>query len=172
MDATPQDLGFPTGTIFRSLLVSEPAQTLVAHVSVPSDPKTCERLFARQIQESRYRELVRADGCNSWEHPVASASEPVVFALGMEWQNGGGHHRGIYRIPLQSGAAEILLARTAKAWWVSRLLGISADGAKLLVVRADVERVPDGAKARYSVQSLDLRTCEFQCLAELPAIFA
>jgi hypothetical protein len=167
-------VGLPDGIRVRALTVSEPARCLVVSATAVEGEEEQLRLFVRGFGAATYDEVPWPDGCNAFCDPIASPTAPVMYVLGMHWQDHGGNYVGVYRLRLPGLAAE--LARPAHEGskspggsrsWFSRLLGFAADGRRILVVRAS-----GAGSFRYSVCVLDPDDGTLEPLASLPAVFA
>lgn len=168
-----RECGLPPDALFHRLVVSVPGRAVVAELYLPSDPPA-HRLFVRPFDQSRYIEIAAPAGTNSLCEAIASPSEPLLFALGILWQDRGGHPTGVFRIDLKTNSAALVQparASGSERWWISSILGITNDGSKLVVSRGAPVGEHRGGRMEYSVETFDLSSGTFDNLTTLPCTF-
>jgi len=178
---TLSTLGLPLGAQFRGLSVSDVGQCLIVAISDKADGLG-ERLFVRSFQEGAYREIPWPEECNSFADPVVSHINAELYVLGQLWISGAGSRVGLYHVSLPGGVIRLIHAASQDSapetnppvlrWWISRLLGFTSDGRKLLIVHASERPVQGGTWVDYSVGSFEPVDGVFEARASLPAIFA
>lgn len=150
-----------------------PARSLVVQVQVQTDPDPSRRLFARRFDEERYHVLVPHEEGHDIQDPTPSPTTPHVYFNRFLFRDfdgsRGGNWGGLYRVDCESGAVECLLSRSAD--FISKILGISGDGASLYVVGGAGAPEADGCRFHYGVAELDLETLEMRPLTALRAMF-
>jgi hypothetical protein len=169
-------LGLPYRSTIKRLVVSEPARSLIVHFELQTDPKGSRRLFARRFDEARYHELVPHEEGNDIDDPTPSPTTPHVYFNRMfvfDWAGTRGvNWDGLYRVDCETRSVEPLLSPTiSPTISISRILGISGDGARLHVVGSSTASEPDRATVHYGVAELDLATLEMRSLTALRATF-
>lgn len=116
---------------------------MIASIANVDDDHQLLRLFSRGFGERVYREIAHPEECNAFEPPLASPVEPVLYAIGMHWQAGGGNCVGVFRIRLPERTTELAFpgsrvgaSAVRRERWISRLHGFAADGRRLFVTLA------------------------------------
>ncbi len=170
-------VGFPRLSKILRVVVSEPAQSLVVHFEVQSDPKYSRRLFVRRFDEKRYHELVPHEEGHDINDPTPSPTTAHVYFNRMIWKDWdgdrGGDWDGLFKVNCETRSVELLLSPTiSPTISISRILGISGDGTHLHVVgSSSMKSRADQATVHYGVANLDLTTLEMQPLTPLRATF-
>jgi hypothetical protein len=174
-------LGLPPDTHFRDLHASDAGQCLIVGISQEEDG-VCQRLFVRGFQERAYREIPWPEGCNAFVDPIVSHVKAELYVLGQLWIRGAGNCAGLYQVSLPGGQIRLVHAGRQDSapeskppvlrWWISRLLGFTSDGLKLMIVHASERPMQGGAWVDYSVGSFEPVDGIFEARASLPAIFA
>ncbi len=104
-----------------------------------------------------------------------------MYVLGQHWKDRGGSAVGLYRVALPTGHTELVHSgrgthsadsEDQRGWWLSELLGPTAEENALLVKLATSFREADGSHVEYTVCAFDLETGALRELAKLPAVFA
>jgi hypothetical protein len=174
--ASFQTLGFPPRSTILRVVVSEPARCVVVQFQLQGDPPPARRLFVRRFDEELYRELVPHEEGHDIDDPTPSPTTPYVYFNRTLWKDWGGTRGGdwdgLFRVHCESLAVDCLLSSAlSPSTRISRILGISGDGARLHVVGSSTKARVDGGTVDYGVADLDLATLEMRPLAALRATF-
>jgi hypothetical protein len=166
-------LGFPHRSTILRVAVCMPARSLVVQFQVQTDRDPSRRLFARRFDEKTYHALVPHEEGHDIESLAPSPTTPHVYFNRFlhrdcdgSW---GGNPDGLYRVDCQSGTVECLLSPSTN--FISKILGISGDGASLYVVGSSSTPGTDSRRIDYGVSELDLATLEMRPLTALRATF-
>ncbi len=166
-------LGFPHRSTILRVAVSMPARSLVVQFHVQTDPASSRRLFARRFDEKKYHALVSHEEGHDIESLAPSPTTPHVYFnryLRTYFEgNWGGNWDGLYRVDCESLHVECLLSPSTG--FISKILGISGDGASLYVVGGAAAPEAGGCRIEYGVAELDLATLEMRPLTALQATF-
>ena len=166
-------LGFPHRSTILRVAVCMPARSLVVQFQVQTDRDPSRRLFTRRFDEKRYHALAPHEEAHDIESLTPSPTTPHVYFNRFIWKDWDGdwgrNPDGLYRVHCESGAVECLLSRSEG--FVSKILGISGDGASLYVVGSSTTPGTDGCRIDYGVAELDLATLEMRPLTALQAMF-
>ena len=191
-------LGFPPGTTMQGLATCYPARCVVVLACRASEPVRSDRIFIRAYADTVYREVLWPDGTNSFDDPVVSHSAPELYVLGQSWRDVQAHDehgrpgrvvrgcdvRGLYRVTLPQGETELVHSgggakgsddgpgQDSRSWRLSRLLGFTPDGTRLLV-KIGTDRVESNTTTcHYGIAAFDPRSGEIEELTPLPGVFA
>ncbi len=175
------------------MAASAAARCIVVMATRTEDPVYSDRMYVCGYSENQYREVKWPAGCNCWDTPLLSQTTPELFVIGQFWRDvhavptpslppppkRGGDLVGLYRVALPSGETELLHVGRSKGshvdeagWVISKLLGLTPDGSRLLVSLSMGYREGGTTKWRYHVAVFDPSTGEFDLCAQLPAVFA
>ncbi len=174
-------MGLPESCAFHSLLYNPLTNMLVAELGPLSSPLRVHRLFARQTDETVYREIGNPEDDISWVHPATSRVNPFLVFVSMQLQVGtdgavGGNWNALHRVNLKdftiqdiAKRGELTLPKPYNEGWVSNIVGLWDDGSGIDAVLG-LQR-PEKGRMDYFLSKLDFAMKTVEPISKLAGVF-
>lgn len=176
-----ENMGIPVGYVFKQLLFSSAANTLVLQACSASESWRPERLYFRHIEEDQYRPIGVPHDLVSQESPFVHSSKPLLAFISnqhkfiVDGEDREGHYAdwcSLTILNLEDGSeiqsvddANLQLPTGTKHGWIC---GIVAFGDSGLFVKAALSK--SESFVEYFIAELDA-TMSLKPVTALPAVF-